>query len=63
MSKQRYVQSLSGDVFLNDGTRYHFQCDREDGWNQWGASQSELGVSVDIMDAIEAALQEQSTHK
>ena len=46
---------IEGTITI-DGKAHQFSADNEDGWKQWGASTEQLGKTVDIMEAINAAI-------
>lgn len=49
------VQQIEGTFEFDDGTSHQFSLGPDGGWQQWGASQSEVGRSVDLLDALATA--------
>jgi hypothetical protein len=49
---------ISGTFHRADGVKIRFQITPNLGWSQWGGSHEELGQTVDILDAFEAAARE-----
>jgi len=49
---------LTGKVKLSNGSTIEFRIDPGHGWQQWGSTTSDLGVTVDLMDALVGAASE-----
>lgn len=52
------IKSIEGTITLTDGTTSQFSMADGFGWQQWGATQSRLGLTVDVLQAISAGLEE-----
>ena len=49
------VRRIEGTLEFDDGTSHQFSLGPDGGWQQWGASQSEVGRSVDLLEALATA--------
>lgn len=54
------VLEIKGTITLADGTISAFRIGTDFGWQQWGADQTRLDRSVDVMDALVAGLRDEN---
>lgn len=47
---------ITGTIKLEDGSTSEFSIGTDTGWQQWGADTERLGRTVDVLEAITAAL-------
>ena len=52
------VYLIEGTITLADGSTSHFSLGGDGEWQQWGASTSRLGESVEVLEALAAGLAE-----
>lgn len=52
------VETIEGTIKMKDGSEHKFLLSGEKFWSQWGASGSELGKTVDLMEALAEAAYE-----
>ncbi len=53
---KRTKNTVKGTFKLSDKTTTHFDIDRQNGWNQWGNSTENLGLTVDRVETLYAEL-------
>ena len=57
MSKAVYIEG----TLIIDGKELKFCCNSGDSWSQWGAQTERLGESVELMEAVQLAIEELAT--
>ena len=55
----RTVEKIEGTITMKDGTVRSFYFGTDFGWSQWGETPTNLGNSVDVLEAIKVGLIEQ----
>jgi len=50
---------IEGTITLDDGETIKFDCSTENAWNQWGNSIENIGRTVDLVESIQHALNEE----
>lgn len=53
---RRTKDKITGYIRLKDGSRTHFQVDKEYGWEQWGNYTNKLCETVPLMERLEQDL-------
>ena len=50
---------IEGTITLDDGETIKFDCSTENAWNQWGNSTENKGRTVNLIENIQQALNEE----
>lgn len=50
---------IEGKITLDDGQEIQFDCSTENAWNQWGNSTENKGRTVNLVEKIQQALQDE----
>ena len=50
--------TIKGWFLLSDKSKTHFSIDRVNGWQQWGNSRENLGLTVDRIEKLQEQLNE-----
>ena len=53
---RRTRNTIKGHFNLSDGSKTQFSIDKEYGWEQWGNTKENLGITVDRLDRLKNEL-------